>query len=264
MTAASGSSSLKRLSGRGIIGARFSGSLLAASLLLASACGLGGGPSANSPGRASDTTILHTPTPSASAAAPASVWVLTPVGLRVHSDHSTSAQTLTTAARGVQLDVLGTATDSDGAWLKVQGHNGTTQGWVKDDPDLVTRRAMTFYSDSADGWSMLYPSDWQAQVGNPATLTGGGQKLTVQFGSDPNALLPIPGGGGHAVRDEGPVEAYGVTVFFTVYALDKGGFEYDARVRVSASRVYGFQMTDPSPSADTTLFRQMLDSTVLS
>jgi Bacterial SH3 domain len=258
MTAASGSS-LKRLRGRGIIGA-----LLGASLLLASGCSVGGGAAGKPPGRASDATIVRTPTPTASTAAPAAVWVLTPVGLRIHSDHDTGSQTLTTAARGVQLDVLGAATAGDGAWLRVRGHQGTTEGWVRDDPDLVTRRAMTFYSDSANGWSMLFPADWQAQTGNPATFTGGSQKLTVQFAADSASLLPVPGGPGHAVRDEGPVEAYGVTVFFTVYQLDKGGFEYDVHVRVSPSKVYGFQMADAASAADTSLFRQMLDSTVLS
>lgn len=189
--------------------------------------------------------------------------MLTPVGLRVHADHSTTSTTLTTAARGVQLDVLGAATDSDGPWLRVRGHEGSTEGWVKDDPDLLTRREMTFFSASVDGWSMLYPAGWQAQAGNPATFTGDGLKLTVQFGSDPNALLAIPGAPGHPLRDEGPVEAYGVTVYYTIYQLDKGGFEYDVRVRVSPSKVYGFQMTDPATKADATLFRQMLDSTVL-
>ena len=262
ITAASGSS-LKSLRGTRIIGGGVCGSLLAAALLLLTGCSVTGGGSAG-PRPASDATIVHTPTPASAAATVTAVWVLAPVGLRVHGDHSVSAQTLFTAARGIQLDVLGTATDTDGAWLRVRSHEGTTEGWVKDDPDLVTRRAMTFYSDSANGWSMLYPSDWQAQPGNPTNLSGAGMKLTVQFAADPNSLLPMPGSPGHAVRDEGPIEAYGVTVFFTVYALDKGGFEYDARVRVSPTKVYGFQMTDPSRAADTTLFRQMLDSTVLS
>ncbi len=192
------------------------------------------------------------------------MWVLAPVGLRVHTDHATTSQTLAMASRGTQLDVLGSSTASDGAWLRVRGHEGATEGWVKDDPDLVTRRAMQFYSASVDGWSMLYPAGWQAQPGNPATLSGDGLKLTVQFASDPAALLAMPGSPGHAVRDEGPVEAYGVTVFLTVFALDSGGFEYAVRVRVSPNKVYQFRMADPGKTADTLLFRQMLDSSVLS
>lgn len=254
MTAASGSS-LKRLRGRGIISAAFT-----ASVLLVAGCTGGSPPS----GRASDATILHTPNPTPTPALATSVWVLAPVGLRVHADHATTSQTLAMAARGTQLDVLGAATGSDGAWLHVHGHDGATDGWVKDDPDLVTRRPMQFYSASVDGWSMLYPAAWQSQPGNPATLTGDGIKLTVQFASDPATLLPMPGSAGHPVRDEGPVEAYGVTVFFTVFALDAGGFEYSVRVRVSPNKVYQFRMTDPGKTADTLLFRQMLDSSVLS
>ncbi len=253
MTAASGSS-LNRPSGTRIIGG-----LLAASLLLLAGCTS----ATHTGGRASDANILNTPAPTPTSTAPAAVWVLTPVGLRLHSDHATTAQTVATAARGTQLDVLGAGSGADGAWLRVRGHEGTAEGWVKDDPDLVTRTQMQFYSASVDGWSMLYPAAWQAQPGNPAVLTGSGQKLTVQFAGDPGGLLAAPATAGHPVRDEGPVEAYGVTVFFTVYALDKGGFEYDARVRVSPSKVYGFQMTDAGPAASTVLFRQMLDSTVL-
>jgi hypothetical protein len=254
MTAASGSS-LKRLRGRGIISGVFT-----ATLLLLAGCSSGSPPS----GRASDATVLHTPTPTATPALATAVWVLAPVGLRVHTDHATTSQTLVTASRGAQLDVIGAATDTDGAWLRVRGHESGTEGWVKDDPDLVTRRSMQFYSASVDGWSMLYPSGWQSQPGNPTTLSGDGLKLTVQFASDPATLLAIPGSSGHAVRDEGPVEAYGVTVFFTVFALDGGAFEYAVRVRVSPSKVYQFRMTDPGKTADTLLFRQMLDSTVLS
>lgn len=210
--------------------------------------------------QASGPAVIVTVRSTASSTPPAaSAWVLAPVGLNLRAEPSATSARLATIGRGVQLDVLG----AQAGWLRVRPHDRATEGWVVDDPTLVSRRAMTVYSASVEGWSILYPATWKVQPGSPTTFSGDGATLTVQFASDPKDLAGQPGSPGTAVRDEGPLEVYGITTFLTVYRLDAGGWEYDDRARISPSRVVQFRYRDPSSQADTTLFKQLLSSVAL-
>ena len=238
------------------VGSRIIRFALLAALL--AGCGLGGGQASHT---ATSATIVLTPTPSATPALSSAVWVLSPVGLNMRAEPSASSTRIATLARGVQLDVLGSTTSSGQAWLHVRGHGGSgADGWVLDDPDLVIHRAVNLHFDSAAGWSMLFPADWQLQTGTPTAFSGQGQTLQVWGSPQTQGLPDSPGSPGKELRDEGPVVVHSTTTFLTVYQLDAGGFEFDDRVKVADNRYFQFRFRQAGPTPDTSLFKQLLAS----
>lgn len=208
---------------------------------------------------------MLTPTPSASGAQGGSAWVLTPVGLNLRAAPTATAERLAILARGAQLDVLGSQSSGGQAWLHVRGHNGSgTDGWVLDDPTLVIHRAVNPHFDSVNGWSILFPAEWQLTTGSPTQFAGTGQLLQVWWSNDAKTLPTPPGSPGKEQRDEGPVDVDGRTTFLTVYQLDSGGFEYDDLVHVSdnPTRVFEFRFREAGPTGDTSLFKQLLAGVV--
>ncbi len=259
MTAASGWS-LKRARSERIIRIAPLAALVALGL---AACSLGGG-GGTGQHTASSATVVLTPTPLPSAEA-ATVWVLTPVGLNLRAAPTATSDRLAILARGAQLDVLGSQSAGGQAWLHVRGHNGGgIDGWVLDDPALVIHRAVNLHFDSVNGWSMLFPADWQLTTGTPTAFGSGGQLLQVWWAADVKTLPTPPASPGKEVRDEGPVDVYGRTTFLTVYRLDAGGFEYDDTFKVSdnPARAFEFRFRDPGAAGDTSLFKQLLTGVV--
>ena len=245
---------LSRGVGSRIIRFALLGALLAVPL---AGCALGGGSASHT---ATSATIVLTPTPSATPAA-TSAWVLSPVGLNMRAEPSATSARIATLARGVQLDVLGSTMASGQSWLHVRGHDGGgADGWVLDDPDLVIHRAVNLHFDSAAGWSMLFPADWQLKIGPPAEFDGQGQTLQVWSSAQVQGLPDSPASPGKELRDEGPVVVYSTTTFLTVYQLDAGGFEFDDRVKVADNRYFQFRFRQAGPTADTSLFKQLLAS----
>ncbi|HEX6548180.1 MAG TPA: SH3 domain-containing protein [Candidatus Dormibacteraeota bacterium] len=212
------------------------------------------------------TIIVKTPVPTPSASGSGSVWVLAPVGLNLRAQPSATSARVATAARGIQLDVLGSQSSGGQNWLRIRAHDAGTEGWVLDQPDLVIHRAVSAHFDSGGGWSILFPADWTLNAGTPTTFVGSGQTLLVQAAPQASALPTSPGAAGKDLRDEGPVDVYGATTFLTVYQLNAGGFEYDDVAKFgdpanpSSQRAILFRFHDSASAPDTALFKQLLAS----
>lgn len=108
--------------------------------------------------------LTHTATPSPKASASATPQeagsqrtVLSPLGLNVHADASSSSPVVATAAQGVTLTVLDHRSDN-GGWYKVQGQS--TTGWIVADPTLTAPGVFTSYASSDRGFSALIPNTW--------------------------------------------------------------------------------------------------------
>lgn len=93
--------------------------------------------------------------------------VLTPVGLNVRAQPSTTATVLRTAARGAVLNVLAHS-DQSGGWFEVRGP--TVTGWISDDPTLSAAGSFTSYSSTAHQVSLLYPEGWTVAESGPASV----------------------------------------------------------------------------------------------
>jgi Bacterial SH3 domain len=196
------------------------------------------------------------------------VWVVSAVGLNMHSSADVNATRVATVGQGVRLDISERTTVGPDTWLHVKSEGGT-EGWVLDQPDLVIHRQVSQHVEPS-GWSILFPAEWSPVSGNPATFTGGsgagGGSMLVQTAPDPTQLMPTPISTGHELRQESPIEVYGRTTYLTVYKLDAGGFEYDVKAQFPKTKVaYLFDFKDPSGtgSGDTSLFKQLLDSVIV-
>ena len=198
------------------------------------------------------------------------VWVVTPLGLNMHSSADVNASVIATVAQGVRLDISEkTTVAGSGTWLHVKSEGGT-EGWVLDQPDLVIHRQVSQHVETSGGWSMLFPTDWSPVSGNPATFTGGsgpgGGSMLVQTAADPTQIVPTPISPGHELRQESPVEVYGRTTYLTVYKLDAGGFEFDVKTQFPKTKVaYLFDFKEPGGTGDgdTSLFKQLLASVIV-
>ena len=238
------------------------GASLAVAVLLPMACAVGGG----SPGTASSAATVTPPRPSASASQESgSAWVLTPVGLNMRAQPDASSERLATLGQGTQLDVLDRKTGAQ-TWLQVRGHDrGTVVGWVLDTPELLIHRAVSSHYDGAQGWSVLFPTEWTlANAAAQTTFTGSGQVLSVVAGNDVANLPKTPLSAGHEIRQESPIEIYGKTTYITVYQLDGGGFEYDSAAGFGTQKALLFSFRETSAkTADTALFKQLLASAIV-
>lgn len=203
--------------------------------------------------------VVLTPTPSATPSGGTAVWVLSPVGLNLRAGPTATAARVATLARGVQLEVLSSQAAGGRAWLRVRSSGGSgTEGWVLDDPELLIHRPVTAHIDSTAGWSLLFPSEWTLNTGAPTEFRGQAEVLQVWSAADSKSLPPPPGTPGREVRDEGPVVVFSTTTFLTVYQLDAGGFEFDVRIKAAEGRYYEFRLRQAGPTADTSLYRQIL------
>ena len=197
------------------------------------------------------------------------VWVVSAVGLNIHSDADVNASRLATVSQGVRLDISEKRAIGADTWLHVKPEGGTVVGWVLDQPDLVIHRAVSQHVESGAGYSILFPAEWSPVSGNPATFTGStgptGGSMLVQTADDSTKLMAIPISPGHELRQESPIEVYGRTTYLTVFKVDAGGFEYDVKLQFPKSKVaYLFDFKQPNgSSADTTLFKQLLASVIV-
>jgi Bacterial SH3 domain len=196
------------------------------------------------------------------------VWVVSVVGLNMHSSADVNSSRVATVAQGVRLDISEKSTVGPDTWLHVKSEGGNAEGWVLDRPDLVIHRQVSQHVEQS-GWSILFPSEWSPVSGNPATFTGSsgpsGGSMLVQTADDPAKLMAAPISPGHELRQESPIEVYGRTTYLTVYKLDAGGFEFDVKVQFPKTKAaYFFDFKQPAGTdADTTLFKQLLTSVIV-
>jgi len=234
-------------------------------LLLGAGCVIN--PPSASGGAASSGRIVVTELPKSGVSTNA-VWVLSVVGLNMHSAADVNSARVATVAQGVRLDIAEKTVVGPDTWLHVKSEGGNAEGWVLDRSDLVIHRQVSQHVESS-GWSVLFPSEWSPVSGNPATFTGGsgptGGSMLVQVADDPAKLMPTPVSPGHELRQESPIEVYGRTTYLTVYKSDAGGFEFDVKLqfpKTKAAYLYDFKQPTGT-DADTSLFKQLLDSAIV-
>ena len=232
-------------------------------LLFAAACVIN--PSSN-PGAASAGRIAVTELPKSGPAS--AVWVVSPVGLNIHSSPDVNSTRIATVAQGVRLDISEKSAVGADTWLHVKSEGGNAEGWVLDRPDLVIHRQVSQHVEGS-GWSILFPSEWSPVSGNPATFTGSsgptGGSMLIQTADDPAKLMPTPISPGHELRQESPIEVYGRTTYLTVFKSDAGGFEFDVKTQFPKTKIaYLFNFKQPTGTdADTSLFKQLLASVIV-
>lgn len=202
------------------------------------------------------------------AGTPAVVWVLSPVGLNMHQQPSTSASVVLTLGQGAKLTVLSGQRSAGQNWFHVKTESGNDEGWVVDSDQYLTEESMATLTDNTDNYSMLYPSGWQVKAGNPATLTAppgstDAKVLTVAVAANQAALPKVPmSAGTEQQQDEPrqPVEIAGVTAFVVVYHDNDGDWEIAAAATCSG-KAYLFDLTQPDRTQpDLTLFDELISS----
>jgi len=239
--------------------------LTGAALLLA-ACGLGGGggqtpkPSPH-PSPHSSPTLGSSPSPSG----PASIWVIPPVGLRLHASPDRSADTAAVIRQGAQLDVTETRPVGSETWLHAHAHGSPDiDGWALNDPLLVTDIPMQQHVDSPLGYSILFPQSWTFAATSPTLqkYTGTADlSLLVQTASDLSKLPAVPSAAGKSEREKGPIDVFGKSPVITYYHLDSGRYELATSLEWVPGRAYQFVFRQQS-AADSPLFEQMLESLI--
>ena len=234
-------------------------------LVLGAACVIN--PSSN-PGAASAGRIAVSEVPK-TVISNSSVWVVSAVGLNIHSSPDINATRIATVAQSVRLDVSEKSTVGAATWLHVKSEGGNAEGWVLDQPDLVIHRQVSLHVEQS-GWSILFPSEWSPVSGNPATFTGSsgatGGTMLIQTADDPSKLMATPISPGHELRQESPIEVYGRTTYLTVYKSDAGGFEFDVKLQFPKTKIaylLDFKQPTGTGDGDTTLFKQLLDSVIV-
>jgi Bacterial SH3 domain len=206
------------------------------------------------------------PSPSPSAFAASSYWVLATLGLRLHQAPDTSSTVVTVIRPGAQLDVTESRTAGGFAWLHVHAHaQADLDGWVVNDPLLVTSIPMQPHDDASLGYSLLFPTAWTFSSGGTAqsffTSADGHQKLTVEAADSLAHLPPEPTAAGKADHEEGPLDVFGKSPILTYYKLDAGGWELFLSFLWANGRAFGFVFREPA--ADSSLLKQILASVII-
>jgi len=240
--------------------------LLAALALMGAAACLVNPPDNGRTASGGRVTVTERPPSGATANA---VWVISPVGLNMHSAADINSDRVATLAQSVRLDISEKRTNGSDTWLHVKSEGGNAEGWVLDRPDLVIHRSVSLHVEQGSGYSILFPAEWSPVTGNPATFTGpsspDGGSMLIQTSDDLTKLMPNPISPGHELRQESPIEVYGRTTYITLYKLDAGGYEYDVKLQFPKSKVaYLFDFKQPgNGNADTSLFKQLLASVIV-
>ncbi len=233
-------------------------------MLAVGACGIGGTstpkPAAHKPSPSAS------PSPSPPATAAASYWVLATLGLRLHQAPDPSSTVVTVIRPGAQLDATEARTVNGTAWVHVHAHaQSDLDGWVVNDPLLVTDIPMQQHDDASLGYSLLFPTAWTYSSGGPAqsffTSADGRQKLTVETADSLAHLPPEPTSAGKADHEEGPLDIYGKSPVLTYYKLDAGGWELFLSFLWANGRAFGFVYREAQ--ADSSLLKQILASVII-
>src|SRR5258708_7098134 len=200
------------------------------------------------------------------------LWVLSPIGVKLRDQPSTSGSQVATIPQGAKL----TATAKQGAdpvWYKVTYN--ATPGWIaaslpgsKPRLDLVSVHPQLSFSSSGNDYYFLYPAtgavaDRGADVEVDAPALGASPNATVtptasassQAGAAPDHLLlhlaagidklgTTPTSPGSNL-DSTQMEIGGFTVIEHVYQLNSGGFEADVKIRWTSGKA--LLITFPTP-----------------
>jgi hypothetical protein len=192
--------------------------------------------------------------------------VLATLGLRLHQSPDTGSTVVTVLRPGAQLDVTETRTVGVTVWLHVHAHaQADLDGWVVNDPLLVTSIPMQQHDDAGLGYSLLFPTAWTYSSGGPAssffTSADGHQKLVVEIADTLAHLPPEPTSAGKPDHEEGPLDVYGKSPVLTYYKLDAGGWELFGSFLWANGRAFGFVYREAQP--DSSLLKQILASVII-
>jgi hypothetical protein len=237
--------------------------LLGLGLAAVSACTLNP-PSGNA---ASAPRIQVTQVPKTPNAPGNAVWVLTPLGVNVRSGPDVNATRLTTVAQAARLDISESRKVGADNWLHVKSQSGQVEGWVIDRPDLLIRREISQHVEQGGVYSNLFPAEWQLSSGNPATMTApqGEDRdavLMIALSPDTPQLPATPTQGAQELRQEGPLELYGKSVFVTIYKLNGGGYEFAIKTKCKvAAYLIDYRQSDRN-QPDTALFKSLVSSVI--
>lgn len=138
--------------------------------------------------------------------------VLSPIGIRIHTQPQLTAPVLTTVAQGTVLTVQAVSHDG-GGWYQVSGQTST--GWISGDPALTSPRRFQEYSSDTRGFDALYPEGWNFSD-DPASRSvvfsgpSTGATIVVTVAPKLDAIGP-PGRQGYTTQSSSSVVVYGVT-----------------------------------------------------
>jgi hypothetical protein len=198
--------------------------------------------------------------------------VLSPIGLNVRAEPSTSSKVLGTAAQGTVLTTLGHI-DTAGGWYQVKG--ATETGWISADPTLSAAGEFRTYTSGL--FSALYPATWSTTESPPASVvfrSDTGQENIVVTSGPSVAKLPR-GREGYGQSGSTQVVICGVTSDLVTYqqagssgtapsTTAAAALPYLAEIRlpVDAQHAIGLygNLTDLGPQLQT--FRALADSLV--
>ncbi len=235
--------------------------MLCALLLVAcSAPSAGGGGNPASSARRSSPTA----TPGPARASNGSVWILPALGLQVHSQPSLTAKRVYTLACGAKVSTVEQEHASGQDWLHVRDRHHSVDGWIVDSPQYVINRSMTSYSLGGT-LTMLYPTTWSVQSGNPAIFTApagdpAGGSLHLQSAAAATALPNLPlSAGTEDTGSESSISLAGIPTQVFVYLTNGGGTEYFIE-RKLGTLVYLIDLQQPQSTPSTTFFLQLLAS----
>ena len=232
--------------------------------LVAGACGFGS--AAPKPAATHTPNASASPTASPASAVAASYWVLATLGLRLHQAPDPASTVVTVIRPGAQLDATEARSVNSTSWVHVHAHSSADiDGWVVNDPLLLTSTAMQQHDDAGLGYSLLFPTAWTYSSGGPAAsffiAADGKQKLTLTTADTIAHLPPEPTSAGKADHEEGPLDVYGKSPILTYYKLDAGGWELALSILWTTGRAFGFVFR--TPQADSTLLKQILASVII-
>jgi hypothetical protein len=232
-------------------------------VLAAGACGFGGSTPKAAAHSPSPSPI---PSPSATAKVATAYWVLATLGLRLHQTPDPGSTVVTVLRPGAQLDVTEARGVNGTAWIHVHAHSqADLDGWVVNDPLLVTDIPMQQHDDASLGYTLLFPTAWTYSSGGPAqafyTSADSKQKLIVETADTLAHLPPAPTAAGKADHEEGPLDVFGKSPVLTYYKLDAGGWELFLSFLWATGRAYGFVFRETQ--ADSSLLKQILASVII-
>ena len=219
----------------------------------------GGGNPASSARRSSPTAA-----PGQAHATSGTVWILPALGLQVHAQPSLSAKRVQTLGCGAKVSTVAQEHANGQNWLHVKGGDGNVDGWIVDSPQYVIDRSMTKYSLGGT-LTMLYPTTWAVQSGNPAIFTApagdpAGGSLHLQSAPAATSLPNLPmSSGTEDTGSESSVSVAGIPTQVFVYLTNGGGTEYFIE-RKLGTLVYLIDLQQSQSTPSTTFFLQLLAS----
>jgi Bacterial SH3 domain len=149
--------------------------------------------------------------------------VLSPIGLNVRAQPSTTATILGSAAQGATLTVLGHTGDPPTGWYNVMG--ATVTGYITDDPTLSAGGKFMAFNSDQDNFSALYPETWTAVQVPPVTVVfrapSGGDSIVMTTAATVNQL-PVAGSGYQQVGSAPSVVVCGITANLITLAQTSG------------------------------------------